>query len=220
MQHVLAKTHIFDFAGKRCNRTPHQKSYNYRKAKLLKNDNDFHQNWSTNASKFTSKNRFFIIFFLHDYKDADFESIQKTQGFTLYSPHWFPKSMLLKTTKKQRHLWSIQALHKITQNWKYQYYVRPLTNSPPKKEKTGLSKGHSDPLLLLYVYSNIQYFTYFCYTSLLIFNISLYGTFPISLKIIKFCNTSLLKHTFSIFQEFVAIAHFTKNHVIIGKQNY
>ena len=42
--HVLAKTHTFDFAGKRCDRTYHKKSCNYRKAKLLKNDGDFHQN--------------------------------------------------------------------------------------------------------------------------------------------------------------------------------
>ena len=82
-----------------------------------------------------------------------------------------------------------------------------------------ISKGHSDTLLLLYVYSNIQYFTYFCYTSLLIFNISLHGTFPKSMKIINFCYTSLLKHTFSILKENVAIAHVTKNHVIIEKQN-
>merc|ERR1712093_280721 len=54
-----------------------------------------------------------------------------------------------------------------------------------------------------------------CYTSLLIFNISLYGTFPKSVNIIDFCYTSMLKHTFSILQENVAIAHVTKNHVII-----
>ena len=83
-----------------------------------------------------------------------------------------------------------------------------------------ISRGHSDPLLLLYVYSNIQYFTHFCYTSLLIFNISLYGTFPKSTKIINFCYMSLLKHTFSILKENVAMAHVTKNHVIIEKQNY
>ena len=131
LQYVLAKTHIFDFAGIRCNRTLHQKSCNYRKAKLLKNDNDFHQNWSTHASKSTSKNQIFIIILLHDCEDADFKSIKKRQGFTLYSPHWFAKSMPLKTTKKQQNICSIRA----TQNGKYQYFSRPSSNSPP-------SKGH------------------------------------------------------------------------------
>ena len=91
--HVLTKTHIFDFAGKRCNRTRHQKSCNYRKAKVLKNDKDFHQNWSTYASEFTSKNRLFIIVLARNCEDAKLKNVKKRQGFPLFSPHQFAKCM-------------------------------------------------------------------------------------------------------------------------------
>ena len=61
---------------------------------------------------------------------------------------------------------------------------------------------------------------HFCYTSLLIFNISPFGASLESSKIINFCNTSLLKLIFSILQENAAITKLIKNHTIIEKRNH
>ena len=66
------------------------------------------------------------------------------------------------------------------------------------------SDFHENHQLLLYVPTNIQYFTF--------------GFFQIIMEIINFCNTYTVKRSFSILQEIVAIEHATKNHVIFEKQ--
>ena len=61
---------------------------------------------------------------------------------------------------------------------------------------------------------------HFCYTSLLIFNISPPGPFSKSMGIINFCYTYKLKRSFSISQEIVASEHCAKKHQFFANQNH
>ena len=61
---------------------------------------------------------------------------------------------------------------------------------------------------------------HFCYTSLLIFNISPPGPFSKSMGIINFCYTYKLKRSFSISQEIVASEHCAKKHQFFANKNH
>ena len=61
---------------------------------------------------------------------------------------------------------------------------------------------------------------HFCYTSLLIFNISPPGPFSKSMAIINFCYTYKLKRSFSISQEIVASEHCAKKHQFFANKNH
>ena len=61
---------------------------------------------------------------------------------------------------------------------------------------------------------------HFCYTSLLIFNISPPGPFSKSMGIINFCYTYKLKRSFSISQEIVPSEHCAKKHQFFANKNH
>ena len=61
---------------------------------------------------------------------------------------------------------------------------------------------------------------HFCYTFLLIFNISPPGPFSKSMGIINVCSTYKLKHSFSISQEIDASEHCAKKPQFFANQNH
>ena len=118
---------------------PH-KSTNYSKAKSLKNNYDYPQNWLTGAWNVTSRNHVLGIMFSLKSKDSILE-LSKNHCFyniftSLFRTNWgFEKQQ--KVTYSNNH----RPLHKTTPNSKHQYFIRPLTNSPLKQRKSRIPRA-------------------------------------------------------------------------------
>ena len=128
---------------------PH-KSTNYSKAKSLKNNYDYPQNWLTGAWNVTSQNHVLGIMFSLKSKDSILELSKKHCFYniftSLFRTNWgFEKQQ--KVTYSNNH----RPLHKTTPNSKHQYFIRPLTKEKikdskgPSRRPLGTSLGPPDP---------------------------------------------------------------------------
>ena len=114
---------------------PHQKHTCCWKAKLLKNEKEFHQNWWSKGSKFTSRNHVFVTYSSHNLEHTAFRIVKNQLVFIIYSPHCFAKPMIKKWLKATARLTIHRSCQKTTQNEKCPYFIILCAISPPRKRK-------------------------------------------------------------------------------------
>ena len=115
------------------------KSLTTRKNKTIENDWDYDQKWSTWASQFISRNHVFGILFLLQSEAAILE-LFKQQWFSWHIHLTVSHKYMVRKQQEVTYSNDHRPLRKTTWNWKYQYFIRRLTNSPPNKKKMTFSK--------------------------------------------------------------------------------